>query len=99
MKCEGKYVFKSIKTRDGGEFTNDKGQKVKYKPSYIVSVDDIQGADILARQFKFSEDNNELASKFKNINPYEDIIISFDVEIYNNNVRLVPTDVICENEN
>ena len=33
-------VFKSVTTREGGEFTNDKGQVIKYDPSFVIKFDD-----------------------------------------------------------
>lgn len=98
MKCEGRFIYKSIERKEGGEFTNDKGQVIKYNPTYAVKVDEVRGDKIIDRIFKFPETNQELANKFKQVNPYEDIIIAFDIEIYNSNVRLLPIDVICEKE-
>lgn len=98
MKCEGNFVFKSIEKKDGGEFVNDKGQSIKYEPTYRVVVDEIVNSKIVQRMFKFSSKNTALFEKFKNINPYESIVIAFDVEVYQSSVKLTPYDVLCERE-
>ena len=98
MKCEGNFVFKSIEEKEGGEFTNERGQKVKYEPTYRITVDDTLGEKIVTRTFKFSKGNTTLAEKFKNLNPYDNVIIDFNIELYQSSVKLVPLDVICEEE-
>ena len=40
MICKGLFIFKNIKRKDGGEFVNQQGQKVSYKPSYEVKFDE-----------------------------------------------------------
>lgn len=98
MKCEGNFVFKSIEQKEGGEFVNDRGQTIKFNPTFQIKVDEISGTKIEERTFKFPHDNRVLWDKFRVLKPYEDIIISFDVELYKTSVKLVPVDVICENE-
>ena len=98
MKCEGSFVFKSIEEKEGGEFVNERGQKVSYNPTYRVTVDDCLGDKIVSRTFKFPKGNATLFDKFKRLNPYDNVIISFNVELYQSSVKLVPLDVICEQE-
>lgn len=98
MKCEGNFVFKSIEEKEGGEFTNERGQKVKYEPTYRITVDDTVGQKIVARTFKFPKGNTTLAEKFKSLNPYDSVIIAFNIELYQSSVKLIPLDVICEQE-
>lgn len=99
MKCEGEFVFKGIEQKEGGEFVNDKGQKIAYNPTYQIKLDEITNSKVEERTFKFSHQNDALANKFKALKLYEGVIVSFDIELYKTSVKLVPTDVICEHEN
>ena len=98
MKCEGNFVFKSIEKREGGEFTNERGKSIKYEPTYRVVVDEILNNKIIQRFFKFPCSNTTLFEKFKNLHAYDDIVLAFNVELYQSSVKLVPYDVICEHE-
>ena len=94
MVCEGEYVFKGLTTRDGGKFKNDRGDVVQYKEVYVLQVDEkCDDGRIIERKFKFSKDNEVLAEKLRGIEPYENIIITFDVSIYSTGVKLNPVSV------
>lgn len=99
MNCEGNFVFKGIERKEGGEFVNNNGQKITYNPTFQIKVDEITGTKIEERTFKFSADNRQLYDKFKSLKPYENIIISFNIELYKTSVKLVPIDLIFEHEN
>lgn len=98
MKCEGEFVFKGIETKEGGEFTNERGQLIKFSPTNQIKLDEIVGTKTEERTFKFPVENKELAEKFKKLKIYENIIIEFNIELYKTSVKLVPIDVICESE-
>ena len=99
MICEGNFVYKAIEKKDGGKFTNERGQEVSYEPSYRVIVDEQSNeGKISQRFFKFPQKDTGLFEKFKNFKPYTSIIISFDVELYQSSVKLIPIDVTCEHE-
>ena len=93
MECKGIFIYKGIEKTDGGEFTDDKGQVIKYFPMYKVKVDEKNGDTVEERIFKFSLDNNYLASKFKEFSLYDKIQIDFKIELYKKNIKLVPEDV------
>lgn len=98
MKCEGEFIFRGIETREGGEFTNDRGQLIKFSPSYQIKLDEVVGTKTEERTFKFPIENKELAEKFRRLKIYEDILIQFKVDLYKSSVKLIPIDVICEQE-
>lgn len=89
-------MFKGIDVREGGEFTNERGQVIQYDPAYRVMLDEITGSKATTRTFTFPINNKELESKFKNLHLYDSVIVAFDIAISRNNAKLVPFDVICE---
>lgn len=93
MKCKGRFVYKSLMKRDGGEFTNDKGEKIVYEPSYVIKCDDDEGNE---RRLKFPVTNEKLANKLRELSPYTQVIIEFDVALYSSNARLIPIDLAEE---
>jgi len=94
MKCKGIFVFKSVNLREGGQFTNEKGDIVKYPPAYVLKFDEETRDGIIERKLKFPEDNNVLAYKLKELEPYTKICIEFDVILYGTSVKLVPLDLV-----
>lgn len=98
MKCEGEFVFKGIEAKEGGEFTNERGQAIKFNPTYQIKLDEIVGTKTEERTFKFPIENKELAEKFKILKIYENILVQFKVDLYKSSVKLIPIDVICEQE-
>lgn len=98
MKCEGNFIYKGIEERKAGEFTNERGQVVKYDEAFKISLDEMEGSKVTTRTFTFPKNNTELANKFKNLKLYDNIVVAFEVVISRNNVKLVPFDMICEKE-
>ena len=92
MICNGEFIFKSVEKRDAGEFTNEKGDLVKYDSSYILKVDEINKNGIFERKLKVSKDNTALITKLFKLEPYTKINVTFDVNFYGANIRIVPTD-------
>ena len=52
MKCVGKFKFKGLVKREGGSFTNDRGQEITYKESYLLKVDESTENGIYERGFE-----------------------------------------------
>ena len=89
MKCIGKFKFKGLTRKDGGSFTNDRGQEIKYKPSYSLKLDEMTEEGINERLFKIADDS-ALVSSLQQLKPYQDITLEFDVILYANSIKLVP---------
>lgn len=89
MKCVGKFKFKGLTKKDGGSFTNDKGQEIIYKPSYSLKLDEMTEEGIYERLFKIADDS-ALVSSLQQLKPYQDITLEFDVILYANSIKLVP---------
>lgn len=93
MKCQGKFKFKGLIKKDGGEFTNNKGQKITYDSSYQIKLDEITEKGIFERNFKISKDS-DLVETLLIKKPYTDVTIEFDVNIFGNTVKVVPVAII-----
>lgn len=91
LKLEG--VFKGVIKRDGGEFTNDKGQIVKYDPSYVVKFDETVNGEIQERRLKFPTTNKALHHKLSELEPYSKISLLCDVQLFSANAKVVPVDM------
>lgn len=89
MKCVGKFKFKGLTKRDGGSFTNDKGQEITYKSSYLLKLDEMTDDGIYERGFKIASDS-ELVAPLQKLQPYQDVTLEFDVILYTNSIKLVP---------
>ena len=89
MKCVGKFKFKGLVKREGGSFTNDKGQEINYNASYLLKVDESTENGIYERGFKVADDSSLVPSLLQ-LKPYQDITLEFDVILYNSSIKLVP---------
>lgn len=96
MKCDGDFVYKGIEERRGGEFTNDKGEVIKYDPAYKITLDEVNEGKAYTRNFTFPLNNTVLFDKFKNLRLYDDIVVIFDVAVSKKTVKLIPVDVLSE---
>lgn len=90
MKSTAKLIFKGIEKREGGEFVNDKGQKIKYDGSYVLKADEQTDNGIYERRFKIPLTNVSLIESLKLKKAYDELTINFDIQMYGNNVRIVP---------
>lgn len=99
MKCEGDFVFRGIETKEGREFTNDKGQLIKFGATNQIKLDETVGTKTEERTFKFPVENKPLAEKFRHLRLYSNVVVDFNIELYKTSVKLIPTDVYCEDEN
>lgn len=89
MKCIGKFKFKGLVKREGGSFTNDKGQEITYNASYLLKVDESTENGIYERGFKIPEDS-KLVLPLSKLQPYQDITLEFEVNFYGNSIKVVP---------
>lgn len=96
MRCKGNFVYKSLTTREGGEFTNPQGQVIKYDTAYILKVDEETDNGIMERKFKFPTTNKEFAKTLGELSSYTRVCIEFDVSFFNNQVRLLPIGLVEE---
>ena len=79
MICEGNFVFKGIRKRDGGTFKNDKGVDVPYDAAYVVKFDEFVNDEPTERTTKFDANNVELYNKFSKCKVYDKVQLKFDV--------------------
>ena len=69
MKAKGEFVFKGLDKRAGGEFLNDKGQKVSYNEAYVLKVDELVDGSINERKLKIDTANTSLIDNLKKLKP------------------------------
>ncbi len=93
MKCNGKFSFRGYEKKEGGEFINERGQKVKYDASYVLKLDEEIDGKVYERKLKFPLNNTVLLNKVQSLKTYDEINLICDVNFYNNQVRLVPLDI------
>lgn len=86
-------VFKSVNTRDGGEFTNDKGEVIKYDPAFVIKFDETVDNQIIERRLKFPITNKQLEKKLRELEPYSKIVLVCNVELFSGNAKLTPIDM------
>ena len=98
MVCKGEFVFRGIEKRDGGEFTNDKGELIKYQDAYVLKVDEDTTNGIFERKLKVNKDNSVLLNKIKNIKLYDRICLICDVQFYGSGARVIPVDIDSNNK-
>lgn len=99
MKAYGKFIYKSLEKRDGGEFTNSNGQKIKYDDSYVLKVDENVDGAINERKLKVDKNNVGLVNQLKDIKSYCEIELECDVQLYQNSCKLIPVRLITNSNN
>lgn len=92
MKCQNVVVFKGVEEREGGSFTNDKGQKINYDKSYVVRFDEEIDGNVVEKKVKFKGSNVQLFSRFKALKVYDKINITFEVSIQNSGCKIEVVD-------
>ena len=97
MQAIGKFIFKSLEKKQGGEFTNEKGQLVKYSESYQLKIDENKDGVISERKLKVLADNNTLVQKLMKKNAYDKIELLCDVEFYGSVAKVIPIDLVDSN--
>lgn len=90
---EMNVVFKGLAKREGGEFTNDRGQKVTYDESYLLKFDEEVNGEVFERRLKFPITNKQLANKLKDLDIYSKIVLICDVQLYTSSAKIVPVDL------
>ena len=93
MQCKGKFKFKELVKREGGSFTNQKGDVINYKDTYNLKVDEVTENGIYERIFKIPTES-ELVEPLLITKPYTDITLEFDVIFYGNSIRLTPISIV-----
>jgi len=86
-------VYKGVSKRDGGEFTNDKGEVISYEPAYVVKFDEDVSGEIKERRLKFPITNKNLYNKLKEIEAYSKICLVCNVELFTGNAKVTPVDI------
>lgn len=99
MQAKGKFIFKSLERKDGGKFTNEKGQEVNYDASYQLKVDENKDGVISERKLKISQKNDVLIQKLMKKNPYEPIELLCDIDFYGSVAKVIPVDLIDNSNN
>lgn len=97
MKARGEFVFKGLEKRDGGEFTNERGQNVKYGESYVLKVDEVLEDSINERKLKVDPKNIALVDSLKKLKPYDKIELECDIQLYQNSAKVVPVSIVTAN--
>ena len=99
MQARGKFIFKSLERKDGGEFVNEKGQNVKFDASYQLKVDENNNGVISERKLKVSQKNDVLIQKLMKKNPYDPIELVCDIQMYGSMAKVIPVDLIDNSNN
>ena len=86
-------VYKGVAKRDGGEFLNDRGEKIVYDPSYVVKVDEEVNGEIHERRLKFPISNKNLYNKLNELDSYSKICLVCDVQLFSGNAKVLPIDI------
>lgn len=98
MQTIGNFVFKGLEKKNGGEFTNERGQLIKYPESYQLKVDEIKDGVVSERKLKVSVDNDKLVQKLMRKNIYDKIDLQCEIEFGNGSVaKVVPIDLVDSN--
>lgn len=92
MKCSNEVVFKGVEEREGGVFTNDKGQEIAYKKAYVVRFDENDALGVSEKKVKFDGDKIDLYTKFKGLKVYDRITLIFNVVIQNSGCKITVLD-------
>lgn len=96
MKCQGRFKYKGLKKKDAGVFVNDRGQKIEYKESYQLKVDELTDEGVEERNFKLAIDS-VLVPQLIEKPLYADIILEFDVKLSDSFAKVVPVALVNSN--
>lgn len=97
MKARGEFYFKGIEKKEAGEFTNVKGELVKYGTRTILKVDELVDGSVNERKLRIDTNNTFLIDKLKKLKLYEIITLECDVVLYQNSAKVVPIGIIDSN--
>lgn len=97
MKAIGEFVFKGLENRAGGEFTNERGQAIKYDASYVLKVDEVTESGINERKLKVDTKNIGLVDRLKALKPYDKVKLECDVVLYNSSAKVIPIAIVDSN--
>lgn len=99
METKGKFIFKSIKAREGGKFTNQVGQVIEYPASQQVKFDEVIDGESIERKIKVSNDQVQLIALLSELKPYTWVNLIFEVGFNANGcyLKLINAEKIKEN--
>ena len=86
-------IYKSLSVREGGEFTNERNQVVKYEPTFVIQFDENLDGKIIERRLKFPFTNKNLEKKIRDLQSYSKIKLVCSVQLYDNGAKVTPIDV------
>lgn len=98
MISKGEFVFKSVEKRDGGKFTNDRGQDITFDTAYVLKVDELTNQGIYERKLKIDKNNTALVNKLHNLKPYDKITLICEISLYGSQARVIPVDIDSNNK-
>ena len=89
MKAEGTFIFKQIKSREGGKFTNQTGMVIEYPASHVLTFDEKdEKGELHERKIKVSNDQVELIAFLSKLKSYSFVDLTFDVGFNQNGCYL-----------
>lgn len=97
MQARGKFIFKGLERKDGGKFTNERGQQVDYAESYQLKVDENVDGVIDERKLKVAITNDVLVQKLMKKKAYDEIELLCEIRFYGSFARVIPVDLIDSN--
>lgn len=92
MKCQGNFKFKGLIHRDAGVFTTEQGEVINYKECYLLKLDELTDRGVQERSFKIPM-GSSILTDFNGLKLYDDIIVEFDVVLYNSRAIVNPVSV------
>lgn len=72
---------------------NEKGEVVKYEPSYVIKFDEDVNGEIHERRLKFPLTNKVLYNKLDGLEVYSKIALVCDVQLFTGNAKVLPIDI------
>lgn len=87
MLTSGKFIYRGIEKKGSGEFTNDKGQLIKFNDRIVVKLDETIEGQVFSREVKLDL-TNPLVEKVKSLQPYSQVVCDFKVDFLGSGVKL-----------
>lgn len=94
MKCKSNFVFKTLTLRKAGVFKNSDGADIEYPAAYILKADEVlENGDINEHKFKIDQNKTVLINTLKDFEPYQKMVLTFEVTLFTNKVAIEVVDV------
>lgn len=81
MQIKQNYIFKGIKEKKAGTFTNKEGKLINYNDTYKILVDELCEGVAYTREFKLKKEMALALSTLLKL--YDNIVITFDIVLLN----------------